>query len=259
LRSLMHLPAFSRRLRRAGAGLLALSLAAAASGAARAESYFSVYFGQSKTESSNLRIQNFSTNTDATFHGVGWDDHSFESPPWYGIKLGGWSESDPNWGVELDFVHYKVYARTDETVPVSGTWNGAPLAGSQRLDTHVQRFDISHGVNFIGLSVLYRLTGRPTPSFPHGRIQPYVGAGPTYYIQHPENRIDGVPNKQRYEFDGLGWQALGGVRYGVSRKVTAFVEAKYSQGRASVATAGGGSASTHLRTWHGTGGIQYGF
>ena len=252
-------PPLASRILRAGAGLLTLSLLAGAAGNVRAERYVAVYFGTSKTENSNLRIQQPSTNTDVTFHGVSWDPKSFESPPYYGYRIGFWSEKSPKWGVEMDMTHYKVYARVDRTVPVTGTVNGVPVTGTDVLGNTVQRFEISHGVNTLSLNLLYRWTGKPTPSFKHGRFQPYVGAGPSYYILHPENRVNGIPNKQRYKPAGIGWQALGGVRYGISHKVTFFAEGKYSNGLGEVETNNGGWGRAHLRTWQGLGGIQYGF
>ncbi|MBW3624788.1 MAG: outer membrane beta-barrel protein [Armatimonadetes bacterium] len=248
-----------RRFGRAGAGIAALALLAALPASARAETYFSVYFGGSRTQDSDLRVVQPSTNTDATFQNVSWGAQNFESPPYYGLKLGGYSEKSPNWGVELDFVHYKVYAKVDEVVPVSGTWNGAPVAGSERLGNRVQRFDISHGVNTLALVLLYRWLGKPTPSFPRGRLQPYVGVGPAYYIHHPENRVNGIPNRQEYKPGGLGWQAQGGVRYGVSKRLTLFTEGKYSSGEGEVRTHNDGWATTDLRTWQVAGGVQYGF
>jgi outer membrane protein W len=109
------------------------------------------------------------------------------------------------------------------------------------------------------LNALYRIRTHPTPSFPHGRFQPYVGAGPTFYVLHPENTINGHGNAQKYKSSGVGWQALVGFHYGISRRTGIFVEGKYNSGKAKVATADGGWAETDLRTWHLEGGMRYGY
>lgn len=252
-------PTLYRRSRKAVTGALALVLLAGAASGARAETYFSAFLGGSKTQSSDLHVVNPGQNTDATFHNVKWEPRNFSSPPYYGWKLGGYSEKSPNWGFEIDYVHYKVYAKVNGTYPVSGTWNGSPLSGSEQLADRVQRFDISHGVNTFTFALLYRWLGKPTPSFPRGRLQPYVGIGPTYYVQHPENTVNGIPNKQEYKPDGLGWQAQGGVRYGISKKITLFTEVKYSSGQGEAQTNNGGWATTDLKTWQNATGIQYHF
>ncbi len=238
-----------------GAALLAAGLLAAPGARARAESYVSLYSGMARTRDSDLRVRR--PGTDAVFGGVSWRDESFTPPLYYGVKVGGYLRSRPRWGLELDFTHYKVYARTERTVPVTGTWDGAPVDGSARLGERVQAFSISNGVNTLALNVLYRWPGRPTSRFPFGHLQPYVGGGPAYYILHPENTIGGERNDEKYESSCVGWQLLGGAHYGLRARTSLFVEAKYSSGSAKVNTAMGGRAETELRTWQGMVGIQY--
>jgi opacity protein-like surface antigen len=225
---------------------------------ARAQVTVSAYLGGSRTHNSDLRIRHAARGTDAVFHGVGWRAEPLEAPWYYGFKVGGFLRARPNWGVELDFTHYKVFAKTDRTVRVSGTWDGAPVDESARMDARVQEFAISHGVNTLALNVLYRWpTGARTPAFPFGRVQPYVGAGPALYILHPENRVNDRPNDQKYQTSGVGWQALAGMRYGLSRRLTAFGEAKYGDGEARVDLADDGRGETRLRTWHAAFGLEY--
>jgi hypothetical protein len=91
--------------------MAALGLLAGAT-SVRAESYFSLYTGVSSTKDSDLHVQQPVHNTNATFHNVNWRGEPFESPPYYGYKFGRYSRTDPNWGVEYDFTHYKIFAYT---------------------------------------------------------------------------------------------------------------------------------------------------
>lgn len=226
-------------------------------GAAKAESYISFYGGSSSAKDSDLHVRIPSHGINATFKDVSWRGEPFEQPPYYGYKIGQYFKSDPNWGVELDFTHYKVYANNHRTVSMSGTWNGAPLPATGQMDQYVQAFGISHGVNVFSLNLLYRLTSKGSPSFPHGRLQPFIGAGPSFYVLHPENQVDGVKNAQKYKSSGIGWQALAGVRYGLAKRTSVFVEGKYTSGDGKVGTGDGGWAETDLDAWHVTGGVQY--
>jgi opacity protein-like surface antigen len=240
----------------AGVSLLALGFSLCMGSGARAEGYFAFFSGTSGTKNSDVHVTQPSSNTDAVFHDVSWEARPYRSPIYYGIKIGGFSKNQPHWGAELDATHYKVYARTQESVPVSGTWNGSPIGGDQVMNNFVQHFAISHGVNTIAFNLLYRWMIHPSDSYPHGRIQPYLGGGPAYYILHEENTINNAHVHEKYKPSEVGWQAVAGVRYGVSRKFSLLLEEKYSSAEAKVDTAGGGWATTRLNTWQTAAGVQ---
>lgn len=243
---------------RAAAARFFLVAIAAASRLAYAETTVSGYLGNAWTRSSDLTITQAVTNSDATFQGVDWESRSFESPPYYGLRLAWFIEPYPSWGVALDFTHYKVYARTGDVVRVNGRWNGSPVDESAPLENRVQSFSISHGVNYVGLLGLYRFRLDPSEAFPHGRLQPYVGIGPVYYINHPESTVNGL-HSEGYESDGWGYQAVAGLRYMVTNRWSLFGEVKFSDGRADVDVAGDGSATTSLRTVHAVFGVGFTF
>jgi opacity protein-like surface antigen len=221
------------------------------------EKYVAVLLGTSRTAESNLHIKQASSNTNADLKGVEWAPNSFQMPPYYVVKIGDFLKAPSHWGVELDFTHYKVYAKTKQNVTIDGTWNGAPVSGSAPMDDYVQKFNISHGVNTIALNVLYRWRLQPNRNYPDGRLQPYVGGGPAYYILHPENDVNNVGNDFDYEASGIGWQMVAGARYGVSDKSMVIVEMKYSDGHAQPDIANNGSSSTWLSTWQLSAGMQY--
>ena len=226
---------------------------------ASAETRISLYLGTARTRAGDVSISQPSTASSATFGGVTWKDASFEAPPYYGLRVDHFLPSQPNWGVGLEFNHYKVYADADRAVPVAGTWLGAPVNAVAPLSERVQNFSISHGVNFVGVSALYRGMLDRSERFPQGRLQPYVGAGPVYYILHPENTINNLANNEKYQESGLGLQLLGGLHYGLTPRAGIFVELKFTGGKAKVDTAGAGRAETNLNTYHGALGMSWRF
>ncbi|MDQ3816784.1 MAG: hypothetical protein M3362_03705 [Acidobacteriota bacterium] len=224
-----------------------------------AQTYISVYTGTSYTQSSDLRIHQQSTNTDATFRGVSWRARPFHQSPYYGIRFSRFFERSRHLGLSFDYTHYKIYARTDRTVSVGGLWNGATVNETARLDKRVQDFNISHGVNMGGVNLLYRWTKKGNASFPEGRVQPYAGGGPVYYVPHSESTIDNRTTGGRYQGSGFGFQLLGGLQYALTRRVSLFAEAKFNAGHATVDTADQGRADTRLRTFHALTGFSFSF
>lgn len=156
------------------------------------------YIGTSFTRDSDLRITR--PGTDMTIRDVQWDAHPFNrGAPYYGLRLTRFFEQQPNWGVALDFTHYKMYAKTDRTVSVDGTWKGAAVGGSAPMERYVQHFEISHS----------------------------------------ENTVDNVSHETGYQSSGFGYQLLGGAQYRLTDRVNAFVEAKFDSGTAEVDIANG--------------------
>lgn len=244
-----------RKLRRA----LIVASALCCAAAVRAETYFSAYLGGASTRDSDLTVTQPATGSAATFSGVSWHTRSFEMPPYYGLRLDHFLEAVPRFGIGFEFNHYKVYADVAKTVAVNGVWTGAPVSTAAPLNQRVQKFNISHGVNYLGLNLLHRWPSDKSERFPHGRLQPYVGAGPVYYLLHAENAVNNVTNDEKFETSGWGYQVFAGLRYGLTARLSLMLEAKFSHGTAKVNTAGAGSAETRLDTLHGAAGLSYRF
>jgi len=221
---------------------------ACVAGTAFAETTIMFYLGTSLTRNSDIRIRQPGNGTDAIYRNVSWESRSFEFPLYYGLRINHFFKDRPDVGVGLEFTHDKAYARTDRVVHVDGTWGGAPVDEDARMDQHIQSFSFSHGLNIVALNAYYRGMNETSASYPNGRWQPYVGAGFTYYVLHPENDVDGRHNEERYQGGGFGYQLLGGVNYGVSQKQSVFAEAKYNSGKVEVDTAGGYRAETQLKS-----------
>lgn len=114
-------------------------------------------------------------------------------------------------------------------------------------------------MNTLALNVYYSWMLQTSNSFPRGRWQSYAGAGPAYYLLHPENTVNGQNNTESYQGSGFGYQLLGGLQYGITQTVGVFVEAKYNSGKVEVGTAGGGRGETELKSTQLLAGISVAF
>jgi hypothetical protein len=70
--------------------------------------------------------------------------------PYYGVRI--FVHPDSPWGFGLDFTHYKVLVR-DESRPVRVSGD---VHETVPLNRYMQRFEASHGVNFVALAVRYQ-------------------------------------------------------------------------------------------------------
>lgn len=224
--------------------------------------HIAVYGGGMSNQSSDLHLWQPSRGTDVVFEDVRWRGRPFEGSMYYGYRIGTFFKNNPRLGIELDFTHSKAYAKIEESRRVSGTWQGQPVNEVAPMNSRVQEYRITNGVNTLALDVVYRWNvGDTSAGFPEGRLQPYVAAGPAYYILFPINRVGDENNERRnYQNSGFGIGARGGLRYGLTRHISAFLEAKYTNGIAKVDIAGqDGTGQTRLQTWHSIAGFEYGF
>lgn len=222
---------------------------------ASAENIVSLYTGTSFTRDSDLDLRQSGAGTNLTVYDVAWDADPLKLAPYYGVRVTHFLDRYPNWGVALDYTHYKMYAQTDRIVPVNGVWKGAATNTASPMNQYVQHFEISHGVNIASINGIYRWR---SPAFASGRLQPYVGAGLAYYVPHSENTVDNMAHETGYRSSGFGYQVLGGVWYQLTDQVGAFAEMKFNSGTAKVDIANG-EAETPLRTFHAMAGLGFRF
>jgi hypothetical protein len=208
----------------------------------------SFYLGASQTQPSDLRVLQPSRGNDATMHNVPWAGYPFRFEPYYGLRLSYNVPGHPETRITLDFTHYKIYALTDQVVEQDGTWHSEPLQADAPMSERVQSFEVTHGLNMLGLILLQNVSG--------GLSGAYVGGGLVLYVPHSENRVDGVAGGDRYAFGGFGFQAQAGVQGCVSDHEV-FAEAKYNTGQVSMPIAEG-TAQTTLRTTHELAGFDFG-
>ncbi|HYZ15797.1 MAG TPA: hypothetical protein VE591_05325, partial [Candidatus Acidoferrum sp.] len=202
---------------------------------ARADIALSFYLGASQTRPSDLHVTQSARGNDATMHDVRWPGYPFRFEPYYGIRLGYNPPGQPQTGIVLDFTHYKIYGRTEEAAEQTGIWHHRPIDTFAPIRERVQSFEITHGLNMLGLSVLQQLSGAGNGA--------YIGGGPVMYVPHSENRVDGLPGGDRYDFGGFGFQVQAGAR-GCLGDHRLFGEMKYNQGNPTVTIAQGKAETT---------------
>ena len=103
---------------------LACTLAPATAGAQWA---FSSFTGGNYTLPSSITIERPEIGMALTFEDVPYDARPFSTAPYYGARVTRWLGERRRVGIELEFLHSKVYARTSATVRVHGTYFGAPV------------------------------------------------------------------------------------------------------------------------------------
>lgn len=191
----------------------------------------SIYFGVSQTKAADLHVVQQTRDNDATLHAVPWHDYPGRAPIYYGIRLAYSLPNHPWTQFALDYTHLKVYANASQIVQQDGTWHGMPFSARAPIAQRVQSFEITHGLNSLGIVVLQQVSGSQGGGA-------YVGGGPVIYLPHSENRVDGIAGGDGYEYGGGGFEALAGAR-GCIGVQPVFSEVKYNHGSPTVSIAQG--------------------
>lgn len=226
---------------------------------AHAEWVVSAYTGTSHTWASDLRIRQDGSASNATFQGVHWAAHPFEAAPYYGIRITYFPGDAPRLGGTFDFTHYKMYADTGRAVWVRGTWNGSPINQYAPMNTRVQNFELSHGVNLTSVNVQYRWRGAFDTLQGTSRWEPHIGVGLVGYLPHAEGSINGVPSSANYPLAGFGGQIFAGTEYRLCRHIGLLVETKFDAGNLGIDLDPATTADTSVRTLHIIGGLAMHF
>jgi hypothetical protein len=227
----------------------------ASASAARAEPFFDLYTGKSISRDSDVHVNQPSLGNDFTVHDVAFTDKSFSDPPWYGLRAGYFFDTQPWLGIGLEYFHFKMIGDTADSKPITGTRGGGPIATATRVDSIVQQFQITHGVNYLVIDGFLRYPLLKDPErFPQGRVHLYGGIGLGPVIAHAENRVEGVRNDEGYEVAGAGFQFFVGVRALVWKYVGLFAEYKFTHANLNVGVARG-DADVDENTHHLVGGI----
>jgi len=208
--------------------------------AADAQWYVAGYLGANHTLPSTVSIDQPALGTSLEFSDVTFDARPFESPQYYGVRVGRLFGERRRFGVEFEWFHPKVYADTSAVVPVAGRLTGTNLDTTARMDTIVQRYSMSHGMNFALVNAVIRIPMSDDAASFASRvaITGRAGAGPM--VPHGETEIAGQSVEQ-YEVAGVGYQIAGGVDVRVAGRLSAIVDYKF------------GHASPEITVFSGTG------
>lgn len=157
----------------------------------------SAYLGKSFSHAADVRVRE-TIGTDVTFRGVSFDDRSFQSPQYYGVRAGyatlGWL------GIEGEFIHFKVYGRVNDAVPASGT-----MTGNVAPSVLVQQYNLSHGLNLLVGNVVVRRELRR-------KLRLGLRAGAGVAIPHAEIRAFSQAVDE-YELHGAALHLSSGVEW----------------------------------------------
>jgi opacity protein-like surface antigen len=213
------------------------------------------YLGGVSTENTSLYIDQPSLGTSVRFRDIQYRGRSFDSPLYYGARVAWFFHR--RLGVEAELVHAKMYARMLQPVDASGTVGGERVSGRLQPALALDRFSISHGLNFLFANFVARHDFLRPPNREHGPVTVLArfGAGPT--IAHPESGFRGLETGH-YQWGRAGFQFAGGAELQVWRRVHVLVEYKYTRTNQRLRVAFG-HAESLFRTHHGVIGLAYRF
>jgi opacity protein-like surface antigen len=217
----------------------------------------SYFLGGAHTLDSDLKISQPGLGNQLRFDKISFAGRSFENPLYYGIRAGFYPRRASRLGVEAEFVHLKVYAKTGKRVQISGTHNGLSINRQDTLDRIVQNYSISHGVNLLLVNGVLRHAIQRDRASGRGRVMLAGRFGIGATIPHTESTIDGL-HQEQYQWGRFALQISGGAELRLWRGLYAISEYKftYTNQQGKVVS---GEAESRLRSHHGAVGVSYHF
>jgi lipid A oxidase len=216
----------------------------AAISAAQPEIQLGIYGGGNYTPDADVFLKQ-PNGTDMVLKNVPWTGEPFDDPPYYGLRGTYWTPAVPKFGAMIDFTHAKAISQRKQEVDQSGTRDGETVPPREQVDATFTKLEYSHGLNFLTLNAVYRMSGW------HKRFVPYVGAGAGLVIPHTEIARKDIGRQNwtyRYEITGPGFQALAGIEWRVfpSDKYSVFTEYKAGYAINSTELLEGGTVTNQL-------------
>ncbi len=212
--------------------LLLFSFASPAS----AQWYGVVYLGANKTQPADITVKG--DGYDLTFPKVDFEARPFESPQYYGWRLGRFLNDTRRLGVELEFIHLKVI--------------GNPV----QLAPEVQQYRMTHGLNFLVANLTSRVPfGRSSYGDAPFALVSRIGGGIT--VPHGETTILNV-SKEQYEYAGLGAHAAIGLTARLKGRLSLVGEYKMTYAKPRITTAHNGTGQMTALTHHVAVGFAFG-
>jgi len=201
--------------------------------AADAQWYVAGYLGANHTMPATVSIDQPSLGTSLHFDDVTFVARPFTSPQYYGLRCGHLFGDERRWGLEFEWLHPKVYAEVERAVYVTGRSVGVTVDTTTRMDTFVQHYAMSHGMNFALVNVVARrAVGAASRLAVIGR----AGAGPM--LPHAETTVAGR-SREQYAGAGLGFQVAGGVDVRLVGWLSAIADYKFAHARPQISIVDG--------------------
>jgi hypothetical protein len=198
---------------------LALALAVVTAPPASAEWFLEAYGGVSMTADSDVTIR-----TDRTFD----DTVNFDTEGMGGGRVGYWLEGLPWLGFAADVSYF------------------APAGQGNTVETRLEVIPLSP-------LVMFRLPLITSSEFPNGRLQPYLGAGPGFFITSVKVDVPGLGEENTdWQFE-VGADVRAGLTFMITPAFGTFIEGRYT---VFSTDPGGRSTEFDIETVHVAGGIS---
>ena len=194
-------------------GLLIVSLATPLG--ASAEWYADVYTGAVFTKNTDLTVAS-SPGSTVTHHNLEVNNS------WtVGGRAGYWFEGLDWLGLGLDVFHFYLKAPS-QLVPSTGTGLGATASTLTPVDWWLQGMGIGFDILRLRVPLLR------SEEFTHGRLQPYLSAGPVLFVTWAETPKNVQPSGQHDTDLAVGAKASGGVTFLLTKTVGLFTEYRFT-------------------------------
>jgi hypothetical protein len=208
---------------------------------AAAQWMITTYLGGNYTRPSTITFERPDQQTSLEFLDVGYDARPMQSPQYYGARLARYFGGAARIGAEVEFLHIKVIARTEEMVHVRGTFQNVPVDATLPMQTFIWRYNHTHGLNFLFANVLWRAAATERAA-----LVLRAGAGP---IRPGRDVVTPDLNVQGYQFAGFGAQIGAGVDVRLKKRFGAMIEYKLTHASPELDLTNGGkgrmTALTH--------------
>jgi opacity protein-like surface antigen len=210
---------------------------------AAAQWYVAGYLGANHTMSAPVTIDQPAFGTSLQFSDVSFVARPFTSPQYYGVRVGRMLGRRRRVGVEFEWMHPKVYADTSRVVHVVGRSGGTTVDTTARMDTFVQRYNMSHGMNFVLANVVGRMPLAADSAGFVSRVALTGRIGIAQMLPHAESTVGGL-SRDQYQRAGIGFQVAGGVDVRLAGRLSATLEYKFGHARPEIAIADGTGRTT---------------
>jgi hypothetical protein len=198
---------------------LVLGLAAIAARPASAEWFLDAYGGVSMTADTDVTIRG-----DQTFD----DTVNFDTEGMGGGRIGHWLEGLPWLGFAADVSYF------------------APGGQGSTVETRLEVIPLSP-------LVMFRLPLITSSEFPAGRLQPYLAAGPGFFMTSVKVDVPGLGEENTdWQFE-VGADVRAGLTFMITPAFGTFIEGRYT---VFSTDPGGRSTEFDIETVHVTGGVS---
>ena len=155
--------------------------------------------------------------------------------PYYGIRFFHFFKRKPEFGIGIELIHFKVFlVDRKQKSRMTGTYMGSEADRTVNVEDYIYSFNVSHGINHLSLTFVYRLMLSKTPGIKDGRLQPYisVNAGPAIPHMELETNEEGKIDRKAYSYR-MGFPNFGigiglGVRYKPFKHFGFYAEYKFT-------------------------------